>query len=146
MIKPGIWKHSKSGNEYRLIGIGKHTETLEDLVIYEALYKNEVSQVWARPVSMWEEEVEIDGKKVEAITGKAADPWDIRDAFLGTGLLLRDNGAGARTYTAERTAALKYLAGSNWKTPSYAFYGDDVMGLARKYQEQIDILSKVAQR
>jgi len=64
MIKPGIWKHSKSGKEYKLIGIGKHTETLEDLVLYEALYENELSQLWARPVAMWEEEVEIEGKKV----------------------------------------------------------------------------------
>ena len=64
MIKLGIWKHSKSGREYRLIGIGKHTETLEDLVFYEAQYKNELSQLWARPIAMWEEEVEIEGKKV----------------------------------------------------------------------------------
>lgn len=64
MIKPGIWKHSKSGREYRLIGVGKHSETLEDLVLYEALYENELSQLWAKPIAMWEEEVEIDGKKV----------------------------------------------------------------------------------
>lgn len=64
MIKPGIWKHSKSGKEYRLIGVAKHSETLEDLVLYEALYENELSQLWARPVAMWEEEVEIEGKKI----------------------------------------------------------------------------------
>ena len=72
------------------------------------------------------------------------NPWNPLDAFMASGLLLKDNGAGARTHKAERTAALKYLAGGNWATPSYAFYGDDVMGLAQKYQDQIDILSKVA--
>lgn len=74
------------------------------------------------------------------------NPWDPLDAFVASGLLLRDNGAGARTYTAEFNAALKYLAGSNWKNPSYRFYGDDVMGLAAKYQEQIDIISRTALR
>src|SRR3989344_4164047 len=74
------------------------------------------------------------------------NPWDPQDAFVASGLLLRDNGAGARTYAAEYNAALKYLAGSNWKNPAYRFYGDDVMGLATKYQEQIDIISRTAQR
>ena len=64
MIKPGIWKHSKSGREYKLLFVAKHSETLEDVVVYEALYDNDLSKVWVRPVSMWEEEVEIDGKKV----------------------------------------------------------------------------------
>ena len=64
MIKPGIWKHSKSGKEYKLIGVGKHSETLEDLVLYEAQYQNEMSQLWARPVAMWEDEVEIGGERV----------------------------------------------------------------------------------
>lgn len=84
---------------------------------------------------------------VAKITGhKPPNPWDPLDAFVASGLLLRDNGAGAKTYQAELTAALKYLAGSNWRKPSYRFYGDDVMALAQKYQEQIDILKRVAQR
>src|SRR3989344_744594 len=84
---------------------------------------------------------------VSKITGhNPPNPWDPLDAFVASGRLLRDNGAGARTYTAEYNAALKYLAGSNWKNPSYRFYGDDVMGLATKYQEQIDIISRTAQR
>ena len=58
-----IYKHSKSGNLYKVIGIGKHTETMEDLVFYEAQYENPVSTYWARPVHMWEEEVEINGQK-----------------------------------------------------------------------------------
>ncbi|KKU04003.1 hypothetical protein A2W48_01975 [Candidatus Giovannonibacteria bacterium RIFCSPHIGHO2_12_44_12] len=84
---------------------------------------------------------------VAKITGhNPPNPWDPQDAFVASGLLLRDNGAGARTYAAEYNAALKYLAGSNWKNPAYRFYGDDVMGLATKYQEQIDIISRTAQR
>lgn len=84
---------------------------------------------------------------VAKITGhNPPNPWDPLDAFVASGLLLRDNGAGARTYTSEYNAALKYLAGSNWKNPAYRFYGDDVMGLATKYQEQIDIISRTAQR
>ncbi|MBI2175374.1 MAG: lytic murein transglycosylase [Parcubacteria group bacterium] len=69
-------------------------------------------------------------------------PWDPLDAFTASALLLRDNGAAAGTYTAERRAALRYLAGSNWQKPAYAFYGDDVMALADKYQKQIDILTQ----
>ncbi len=64
MIKPGTWKHSKSGKEYKVIGVVKHSETLEDMVLYEALYANEVSSLWVRPASMWEEEVEVNGEKV----------------------------------------------------------------------------------
>lgn len=63
MIKPGIWKHSKKGTEYRVLGIAKHSETLEDMVVYEALYNNDLSRLWVRPASMWEEEVEINGEK-----------------------------------------------------------------------------------
>ena len=62
-IKPGIYKHSKTGNLYRLHFVVKHSETLEDLIVYEALYENEVSKFWARPVSMWNEEVEVNGVK-----------------------------------------------------------------------------------
>ncbi len=64
-IKPGIYKHFKTGNLYRVIGIAKHSETLEDLVIYEALYDNPKSKLWVRPVKMFlEEVVNPEGKKV----------------------------------------------------------------------------------
>ena len=72
------------------------------------------------------------------------NPWDPEDAFMASALLLKDNGAAEGTYTAERRAALRYLAGSNWQKSSYAFYGDDVMALAAKYQEQMNII--LAQR
>jgi hypothetical protein len=63
-IKLGIYKHYKTGNLYRVIGVGKHSETLEDLVFYEALYENEISKLWARPLAMFAEEiVALDGTK-----------------------------------------------------------------------------------
>lgn len=64
MIKPGIYKHSKTGKEYKVIDVAKHSETLEDLVVYEALYENKTSRLWVRPASMWNELVEINGEKV----------------------------------------------------------------------------------
>lgn len=79
--------------------------------------------------------------KVASITGhNPPNPWDPLDAFVASALYLKDSGAAAGGYEAEREAALRYLAGGNWWKPSYAFYGDDVMALAKKYQDQIDIL------
>lgn len=63
-MKPGIYKHSKTGNEYKMHFIAKHSETLEDMVVYEALYNNVKSKFWVRPASMFEEIVEIRGEKV----------------------------------------------------------------------------------
>ena len=63
-----IWKHSKKGNLYKIIAIAKHSETLEDMIVYEAQYENTLSKTWIRPLSMWTEEVEIDGKKVPRFT------------------------------------------------------------------------------
>lgn len=71
------------------------------------------------------------------------NPWDPSDAFTATALLMKDNGAAKQTPSAERFAALCYLAGcTNAKKKSYAFYGDDVMALATKYQNQINILGQ----
>src|SRR3989344_6995941 len=70
------------------------------------------------------------------------NPWEPSDAFMASALLLMDNGADGGTRAAERIAALRYLAGwTNASKPAYAFYGDDVMELAEKYQKQIDILN-----
>ncbi len=75
--------------------------------------------------------------------GTPANPWDNRDAFTATALYMTDLGASLQTYTAERTAALKYFAGSNWNKSSSSFYGDSVMKYAEQFQQQIDILSGV---
>lgn len=67
MIQPGIYKHSKSGREYKVLGVGKHSETLEDVVIYQGQYDSPEfgpNPFWCRPVEMWQEEVEIDGQLV----------------------------------------------------------------------------------
>ncbi len=58
-IRTGRWRHFK-GNEYEVIGTAKHSETLEDMVIYRALYGE--GGLWVRPASMWNETVERDGQ------------------------------------------------------------------------------------
>lgn len=66
-IKIGKYKHSKSGKEYEIIGVAKHSETLEDLVVYKALYESKdfgYGALWVRPLEMFLEKVEIDGKQV----------------------------------------------------------------------------------
>lgn len=63
-IAGAIYEHYKTGKKYKVIGIGKHSETLEDLVFYEALYENVMSKLWARPLRMFTEEVEWKGKTI----------------------------------------------------------------------------------
>ena len=57
-IKIGKYKHFK-GNEYRVLGVAKHSETLEPMVVYQALYGEK--GLWVRPASMWNEIVDKDG-------------------------------------------------------------------------------------
>jgi len=61
MVKIGKYKHYKD-KDYEVIGLARHSETLEDMVVYRALYDDHV--LWVRPVKMFEELVEIDGRKV----------------------------------------------------------------------------------
>lgn len=58
-IKTGRYRHFK-GNEYEVLYIAKHSETLEAMVVYKALYGE--GGIWVRPASMWNETVERDGK------------------------------------------------------------------------------------
>ena len=62
MIKTGKYRHCK-GNEYEVLYVAKHSETLEETVVYRALYGD--GSVWVRPAAMWEEEIERDGKKLK---------------------------------------------------------------------------------
>ena len=62
-LKTGKYKHYK-GKEYEVIGIARHSETLEELVVYRALYQVEGENLWVRPLKMFLEEVEIEGKKM----------------------------------------------------------------------------------
>ena len=64
-MKLGKYRHFK-GNEYEVLAIAKHSETLEEMVIYRALYGD--GGVWARPFVMWEETVERDGKRIPRFT------------------------------------------------------------------------------
>ena len=57
-LKIGHYRHFK-GNEYELIGIARHSETLEEMVVYRALYGE--GGLWVRPAAMWMETVERDG-------------------------------------------------------------------------------------
>ena len=58
-IEKGKYRHFK-GNEYEVIGTAKHSENLEEFVVYRALYGE--GGLWVRPASMWNETVERDGK------------------------------------------------------------------------------------
>ncbi|MEG1862689.1 MAG: DUF1653 domain-containing protein [Oscillospiraceae bacterium] len=58
-MKTGIYRHFK-GNEYELLYIAKHSETLEDMVVYKALYGE--GGIWVRPAEMFFEEITRDGK------------------------------------------------------------------------------------
>lgn len=57
-LKPGVYRHFK-GNLYRLITVARHSETLEEMVVYQALYGK--GGYWVRPAAMWNEYVEKDG-------------------------------------------------------------------------------------
>ena len=58
-IRPGRYRHFK-GNEYEVLGVARHSETEEELVVYRPLYGE--GGLWVRPVSMWNELVTRDGK------------------------------------------------------------------------------------
>lgn len=58
----GRYRHFK-GKEYRVLFIAKHTETMEDMVVYQALYGEK--GIWVRPFSMWQDEIVRDGKKIK---------------------------------------------------------------------------------
>jgi peptidoglycan hydrolase CwlO-like protein len=77
--------------------------------------------------------------QISQLTGDSpANPWAPQDAFMASALLSRDNGAASSSNRALRLAALRYLAGkANASNPAYAFYGDDVMSLMAKYQNDM---------
>ena len=64
-MKKGIYKHFK-GNSYEVLGVAKHSETLEEMVIYKALYGDR--DIWVRPLKMWDETVEYNGQTVKRFT------------------------------------------------------------------------------
>ncbi len=64
----GKYRHYKGG-EYEVIGVARHSETLEALVVYRPLYND--SGWWLRPLAMFIEEIEIDGKRQAPFTPSA---------------------------------------------------------------------------
>ena len=68
-LKLGKYQHYK-GNFYEVIGIARYSETLEELVVYRALYESEFGKnaLWVRPKAMFMENVIIEGKKIPRFT------------------------------------------------------------------------------
>ena len=64
-ILPGVYRHYE-GNHYQVLYLAKHSETLEDMVVYQALYGER--GIWVRPASMWNETVDYQGKQVKRFT------------------------------------------------------------------------------
>lgn len=63
-MEPGLYKHYK-GNVYEVIGIAKHSETLEEMVVYKATYQTEGENLWVRPLKMFCETIMVDGVEVK---------------------------------------------------------------------------------
>ena len=64
------YRHFK-GNIYRVLHIAKHSETLEDMVVYQAMYGER--DIWVRPKAMFEEEIESDGKLIKRFSPISLD-------------------------------------------------------------------------
>lgn len=60
-VQPGLYRHYK-GAQYRVFGVARHSETEEELVVYQALYGD--FGLWVRPLEMFAETVEVDGRQV----------------------------------------------------------------------------------
>ncbi|MFA5746551.1 MAG: lytic murein transglycosylase [Candidatus Paceibacterota bacterium] len=78
--------------------------------------------------------------QLEGITGQASDPWNIKDAFLASGLYLKSLGGA----TNEFSAAMHYFSGASW-TKNEEFYGRSVLSMAAGFQEDIDALEEAGQ-
>lgn len=70
-IQPGIYRHYKGGR-YRVLGIARHSETEEPLVVYQALYGEH--GFWVRPAAMFTETVEVEGHRVPRFAFENAAP------------------------------------------------------------------------
>jgi len=61
-VQKGIYQHYKNGKQYEMLDVVLHSETLEEMVVYRALYDEKIT--WVRPRAMFFEEVEKDGVRV----------------------------------------------------------------------------------
>ena len=62
-MKTGLYKHYK-GKIYEVLGVARHSETLEELIVYKATYQPEGENLWVRPKTMFLEKIEVEGKVV----------------------------------------------------------------------------------
>ena len=118
VIPLGIYRHYK-GNEYEVIGFARHSETLEDMVIYKALYND--GGTWVRPLSMWENPIEVDGVTVKRFkyvgeNNKSFDQNELSEALRAISSLINKcersytklaDGTSQHTMMKNRLAALK---------------------------------------
>ena len=74
-LKKGVYRHFK-GNLYELVDVARHSETLEDMVVYRALYGER--GLWARPAAMWGEIVEHQGQQTPRFTYIAEKEDDLK--------------------------------------------------------------------
>jgi hypothetical protein len=65
LLPPGKYGHYK-GNEYQVLGLARHSETLEALVVYRALYGE--GGMWVRTLAMFRETVDVEGVQVPRFT------------------------------------------------------------------------------
>ncbi|MES2133641.1 MAG: DUF1653 domain-containing protein [Bacteroidota bacterium] len=63
-LEKGLYKHYK-GKLYEVIGTARHSETLEELVVYKATYQQEGENLWVRPLSMFTEMLIVEGAEVK---------------------------------------------------------------------------------
>jgi len=84
-----------------------------------------IPDTWANPKYGY-------GLKVTEITGKPADPWNVKDAFLAAGLYLRDSGASQDEFK----AVMRYFSGNSW-TKYEEFYGRSVLAIKAGYEQDI---------
>jgi hypothetical protein len=134
-----LYRHYKN-KPYRYLGVAKHSETLEDLVLYETLYENDLGKLWVRPKAMFFEEIETGGKKrprfekvkleistkesvgaaeilkIEPIIHETFGEWD-ENWFLST---LRNHTKTFLTTAAIEGRTIGYKLG--WEQDSWVFY------------------------
>ncbi|MCP1647616.1 DUF1653 domain-containing protein [Pseudomonas nitroreducens] len=81
-LQSGLYRHYK-GQQYRVLGVARHSETEEELVIYQALYGE--FGLWVRPLSMFTEAVEVNGEKVPrfALVNAEDDPLGLQTGPSG---------------------------------------------------------------
>ncbi len=90
----------------------------------------------------WEYDKNADAIRVVSGANDPSNPFDNQDAFIGTALLMRDNGANG-SYSGDRLAALRYYAGwGGASNPANAFYGDQVMTRKSRLEQEIAILEQ----